>query len=112
MLSLFMFVFVCVCFVICLFYYGMREGWRTLGMYCHKIEYLDWDASCSVLRNIRIMLCGKQASYRPVSTTVGDHVGIPVAELLFFFVFFCWCLTNWRGMSCVTSAIARRMPIV
>ena len=30
-------------------------------------------------------LCGKQASYRPVSTTVGDHVGIPVAELFFFF---------------------------
>ena len=29
-------------------------------------------------------LCGKQASYRPVSTTVGDHVGIPVAELFFY----------------------------
>ena len=33
-------------------------------------------------------LCGKQASYRPVSTTVGDHVGIPVAELFFFLHFF------------------------
>jgi len=20
--------------------------WHTPGMYCHKIEYLDWDASC------------------------------------------------------------------
>ena len=27
----------------------------------------------------------KKASYRPVSTTVGDHVGIPVAELLISF---------------------------
>ena len=24
----------------------MRESWRTLGLYCRRIEYLDWDASC------------------------------------------------------------------
>ena len=34
-----------VCFVIKLCF-GMRESWRTLGLYCRRIEYLDWDASC------------------------------------------------------------------
>ena len=42
----FCFNFVLFCFV--LFIFGMRESWRTLGMYCRRIENLDWGASCIV----------------------------------------------------------------
>ena len=36
-----------VCFVILGFdFIDMRASWRILGMYCRKIELLDWNASC------------------------------------------------------------------
>ena len=43
--GLFIYLFICLLFCL-LFYVGMRASWRTLGMYCCRIGYLDWDTSC------------------------------------------------------------------
>ena len=54
-----------ILFVFCLCLCGMRESWRTLGLYSRRIEYLDWDASC--MNEYMILL--SELQIRPTSNS-------------------------------------------
>lgn len=75
-----------VSFVITEVFRGIRE----CGKHKDRCDDPEEDQDMIILlcfTIIEIKLCGKQASHRPVSTTVGDYVGIPVAQLLYRYSF-------------------------
>ena len=83
-----------------------------------SLQYMGWKLSLTNVFGHRTMKIS-----HPVRSAVNKHridrlvlqwVTMWESRLLnsCFFCFSCCLLTHWRGMSCVTSVIVRRIPIV